>query len=448
MFRRVRVPTRRFADYRTLVRPALYAQVEDLAQRLRGLRILQVNSTSQGGGVAEILRSETALLRDLGVDAEWQVATAPPRFFEITKAIHNGMQGGPVELEANEWDFYEEHNRRLASHLEAARWDLIVVHDPQPCPLPSFAADAGSTRWVWRCHIDLSHANPHYARRIQSYLRPYDATVFSHHAYVLPETRNAHIITPAIDPLTAKNERLTAAQARRIVASFGIDLSKPLVTQVSRFDAWKDPLGVIEAWKIARERVPDLQLALVGQYADDDPEGETILTQIRGAANRQPGFFLVANQADDRDVHAFQTVSRVVLQKSLREGFGLTVSEALWAGTPVIGGAVGGIPTQVTDGRNGYLVETVEDAAQRIVEIVEDPKLRARLGAAGRERVRRRFLLPRLLRDDLRLWNRLVAPARPRRRHDVERGAPARIRPARRLAHPRPIRIRAAGGLP
>jgi trehalose synthase len=243
-----------------------------------------------------------------------------------------------------------------------------------------------------------------------AYANSYDAAVFSLPGYVPSGlTSPAGIIAPGIDPLNAKNRPLDALEAQRVIEGFGIDASRPLVTQVSRFDPWKDPIGVLEAWRLARKDIPDLQLALVGSTADDDPESVRVLEEVRRAVDQLADVYVIANEADDTTVNAFQTASTIVLQKSLREGFGLTVAEALWAGTPVVGGAVGGIPLQIQDGRTGFLVRTPQEAAARIIDLARDPNRRRRMGAAGREHVRERFLLPRMIADDIDLWSRVLS---------------------------------------
>ncbi len=387
-----------------------YAPFQDkrgraLGSRLSGTRILHLNSAANGGGVAEILRSEVPLMRNLGIRAEWQVIEPGPDFFEITKKIHNALQGEQIGLTDAEWKRYEAVSARLARELDPAAWDAIVVHDPQPAAIPFFHPDAGGTRWIWRCHLDSSQPLRATQQRFVRYLKPYAGGIFSLEKFRLPGFAPDHtaIIPPAIDPLSEKNRAMSASEARKIVSRHPVDPEQPYLVQVSRFDQWKDPLGTLEAWRLAKQKIPSLQFVLIGGTADDDPQSPMILKRLREAAKDDQGLCILADEADDRTVKAFLTLATVAIQKSLREGFGLTVTEALWAGTPVIGSDVGGITLQIENERNGYLVSTVSEAADRIVELAADPRLAKRMGAAGRKTVRQKFLLPRLTADDLQL---------------------------------------------
>jgi trehalose synthase len=412
MLKTVKLSSRSLHDYRELVSPKLLDEIETLGRRLAGRRVLEINATDQGGGVAEILRSELPLLVDLGLDAQWRVIEAPAKFFEVTKRIHNGLQGDFRNLTAAQWQLYEEHNRQFARDIGAGEWDCIIVHDPQPAAMRFFTDDLkrGDAKWVWRCHLDSRHANPHYRQRLQDFLKPYEAAIYTLKKYVLPgyEPKHLGIIPMAIDPLADKGMDMSIEEAKSRVSGFGINANKPLVAQISRFDPWKDPIGVIEAWKLAKKEVPNLQLALVGDYASDDPEGRVIFEQVVRIGRGVRDLYLIANKADDKDVRAFQMAANVVVQKSLREGFGLTVTEALWAGTPVVGSNVGGIPVQIEDGKSGYLVESIEETAEKVVELVRDARLAEKMGRYGREFVRQNFLLPRLLRDDLRFITKVL----------------------------------------
>jgi trehalose synthase len=402
MLKTVKLASRPLADYRSIIDDDLYDQVLALAMRLAGKRILQISATANGGGVAEMLHPEPALCHGLGLAMTWQVLDAHDGFFAITKHIHNGLQGGKHNLTAAEWQRYEDFNKRLARAINPDKWDYVIIHDPQPAAVRQYIGEMGESTWLWRYHGDSSHPNPSYAHRMRHYLAGYDAAIFTMAGYRLPGYRPPKllVVPPAIDPLSPKNLPMALGEARRRVAACGVDPLKPLITQISRFDPWKDPLGVVKVWRLARKQIPDLQLALVGDTADDDPEGAVVLAQVREALADEPRAFIVT-KCDDRVVKAFQTAAQVVLQKSLREGFGLTVTEALWAGRPVIGGNVGGIRLQLHQGVDGYLVDNLHDAARYVVRLVRHPSQAGRMGRAGRELVRHQYLLPRLVRDNL-----------------------------------------------
>ena len=407
--RLVEAAPRRLDDYRGIAPDELLDESVALAAALDGARVLQVNATPFGGGVAELLASEVGLMRDLGVEAEWRVICPDADLFQATKRIHNAMQGQRVGLDEHGLHTYLERNRHCAAML-GDEWDVIVVHDPQPAALIASAAAPGAV-WVWRCHIDTSTPDPATWELLRAFVLGYDAFVFTLPEFCPPDLDHARleVIAPAIDPLTAKNRPLPRHLARQILADQGIDLTRPLVVQVSRFDPWKDPLGVVAAWRLARAELPGLQLALVGSMADDDPEGFTIYDEVRAATDGEPDCHLLTNLTGigALEVNAFQREADIVVQKSLREGFGLTVSEALWKGTPVVGGDAGGIPLQLgADG--GLLVDDVEGCAAAIVRLLEDEPLADRLANAGHEHVRREFLTPRLLRDDLALYRTLL----------------------------------------
>jgi trehalose synthase len=407
--RRVSLKRAALEGYRELVDEELVAEVREIGEALRGLRVLELSATATGGGVAELLASLVPLERDLGIEAEWRVIAGDPRFFEVTKRIHNGLQGMEVELSGAEREEYLRHNEANAAALEG-HWDAIVVHDPQPAAIRSFAPELAE-RWLWRCHIDSS--SPHLS--VWEFLRPFvevhDRAAFTLRSFVPPDLEApTSMLLPAIDPIGSKNQRLPDYLARQTVAALGVDLALPLLLQVSRFDPWKDPLGVVEVWRRVRETFSDLQLALVGSMATDDPEGWRIYEQIESETVGEPSCFLFTDQMGvaAHEVNAFQRVADVAIQKSTREGFGLVVSETLWKGTAMVAGRAGGIPEQLHDGVGGYLAETVEEFATRTVELLEDPLRAGEMGAAGAEAVRERFLLPRLLRDHLAVLRELV----------------------------------------
>jgi trehalose synthase len=411
MLKSVKLPARSFEAYRELTDPAVFDEIQGLAKQLQGKKILQINATDDGGGVAELLHAMVPLYRDLGLDMDWQtIRRARPGFFEITKKIHNGMQGSRNPLSIAEWDYYEAINQEMAQQIDPNAWDLIMVHDPQPAAARQTISDPGRARWAWRCHIDTSQTNPNFASHFVTYLGGYDGAIFTDGRDILEgfNPPKISIMSPAIDPLSPKNRSMKRPDAEKIVAGFGVNLKRPYILQVSRFDPWKDPLGVIEAWRAAKTKIPNLQLVLAGTIAGDDPEGDITLERIHRAAREDKDLYMIVDKANGQAVHALYMLAGVVLQKSLREGFGLTVSEALWAGTPVIGGDVGGIPQQIEPGKNGYLVSTIEETARLIIRLVEDPEKAISMGAHGHETVRQKFLLPRLMRDELKFWNELL----------------------------------------
>lgn len=429
MLQRVDVGTQSIDGYRDAVGGEAIEHLRRLAGPLAGARILHLNATPYGGGVAEILRSEIPLLRDLGLEAQWRIITGDERFFNVTKALHNGLQGAALDLPARDKETYLRYSRQNAEVLEGD-YDLVVVHDPQPLALPS-ALDGGPV-WVWRCHIDTSEPNPEHWEFLSGLLEPYACAVFTLGSFVPPgfPLERVEVVPPAIDPLSPKNMDLDERLTRRVLGWIGVDTEQPLITQVSRFDSWKDPLGVVRVYELLREEVPDLQLALVGSMALDDPEGWEIYNEILEAARGDPGVHVFTNLTGvgNIEVNAFQRSAQVVLQKSLREGFGLVVSEALWKTTPVVAGRAGGIPLQLREGAGGYLIDSVEECAERVLRLLKDPEERAELGTLGREIVRERFLLPRLIADELQLYASLLG---------VEVGEAGRTRAAGAGAEPR-----------
>ncbi|HEV7460132.1 MAG TPA: glycosyltransferase [Solirubrobacteraceae bacterium] len=405
MLQTVSVGQKTLSDYTHIVGWPLIDEIRKLAESLRGRRILHLSATAFGGGVSEILYTLVPLMRDVGLDAEWQVIYGREEFFNATKLMHNALQGNPQDLSPEEWDTWEQYNEMNARELTEG-WDFCIVHDPQPAAMHTLVPEkAGS--WVWRCHIDLSTPNPKTIERLQPYLESYPASLFHMKSYV-PEGMNGrvHIVPPAIDPLAPKNMALSPEDAAYICNQVGIDVDRPLICQVSRFDPWKDPLGVIDAYRQVKEEFPNVQLALVGSMATDDPEGWDFFNETVAHAEGDPDIHILNNfnNVGAIEVNAFQSYADVLMQKSTREGFGLTVSEAIWKARPMIAGDVGGIPLQIKDGESGYLVSNVEDAAQRALQILRDPSLGKELGRNGKEYVRTHFLMPRLLRDWLRIF--------------------------------------------
>ncbi len=408
MLQPVSVAHKHLSDYASIVGRQLVDEIRERADRLKGKRILHVSATAFGGGVSEILYTLVPLMVDVGLAAEWQIIYGREEFFNATKVMHNALQGNPQDLTDEQWDTWRRYNEINARELSEG-WDLCIVHDPQPAALASLVAEKAK-RWAWRCHIDLSTPNPATLERLLPYLEPYPAAVFHMQQYVpAPMNGHARIFPPAIDPLAPKNMAFSPEDAVYICDQFGIDVDRPLLCQVSRFDPWKDPLGVIDAYRIVKAEMPEVQLALVGSMATDDPEGWDYFNATVGHADGDPDIHILnnLNNVGAIEVNAFQSHCDVVIQKSTREGFGLTVTEAIWKARPFIGGDVGGIPLQVTDGETGFLVSTVEDCAARALEILQDPGLGKRLGRAGKEAARTRFLTPRLLRDWLELFEHL-----------------------------------------
>ena len=407
--RSVALGSKRLTDYVEVIGEPEYEALRALAASVAGTRVRHVNATAYGGGVAEILQNLVPLLRDVGLDATWSVLDAPAPFYDVTKKLHNSLQGMAIDITEEERQLYLDVQKQNAAELEPV--DLVLAHDPQAVALRHFSPRS-TARWTWRCHIDTTAAYEPSWSLLRPYVEEHDAAIFTMPEFVRADLRMHRILIqkPTIDPNSPKNRRLPDAEAREIVAKFGIDPERPLLLQVSRFDPWKDPLGVIDAYRLVKKQVPSAQLAMIGSLADDDPEGLEYLRRTKAHAGEDGDIKLYTNLdgVKDREVNAFQCVATVVVQKSLREGFGLVVAEALWKGIPVVGGAVGGIPTQIIDGETGFLVTSVEACAKRCVELLRDPALRERMGAAGREHVRKNFLVTRDVRDQLELARDLI----------------------------------------
>jgi trehalose synthase len=406
----VAVGHKSLADYTHLVGRPLVEDIRELAEPLQGLKVLHLSATAFGGGVSEILYTLVPLMRDVGIEADWQIMIGREEFYNVTKLMHNSLQGSEQTISDEEWITYERYNRINALELSDG-WDVIIVHDPQPAAVRQHVPEK-ARQWVWRCHIDLSTPNPETIERLVPLVHDYDDAVFHLREYVPAALNGAsdmkiHICPPAIDPLSPKNMALSPEDAAFVCDQFGVDVDRPLMCQVSRFDPWKDPIGVIDAYRQVTEELPDVQLALVGSMATDDPEGWEFFNSTLEYAQGDPDIKILnnLNNVGAIEVNAFQSQADVVIQKSTREGFGLTVSEALWKARPFIGGDVGGIPLQVKDGETGFLVSSPEECAERSLEILREPELGKRLARAGKEHVRQHFLTPRLLRDWLRIFS-------------------------------------------
>ncbi len=408
MLQPVAVGTKKLADYTHICGRDLIEEIHELAKPLEGARVVHLSATAFGGGVAEILYTLIPLMNDVGLETEWQVIYGREEFFNATKLMHNALQGNPQDLTPDEWATWERYNEMNSREL-AGGMDVCLVHDPQPAALYKLVPEK-SKGWVWRCHIDVSTPNPDTIGRLLPWIADYPQSLFHMPSYV-PEGMqgNVNIVPPAIDPLAPKNMALSPEDASYVCQQFGIDVDRPLICQVSRFDPWKDPLGVIDAYRQVKEEIGDVQLALVGSMASDDPEGWDYFNATIAHADGDPDIHILNNfnNVGAIEVNAFQSHADVLIQKSTREGFGLTVSEAIWKGRPFIGGNVGGIPLQIENGVSGYLVETVDQCAARTIDILRDPALGKALGRRGKEHVRKHFLTPRYLRDYLKIFTEL-----------------------------------------
>ena len=392
------------AAYEGIVGASVLRQLYQLSEKLSGVRVVHVNSTREGGGVAEIHEWMVPLMLELGVKASWEVIHGNPRFFEITKAIHNGLQGYNVGISSKDWKIYEDVNEanldRLLPLLEEA--DLVFIHDPQPAYLLRLC-DRRKGKWIWRAHIDISKPFRPVWKVLRSVVEPYDASIFSMQQLAQQLPHPQFLVPPSIDPLSEKNRDLTPSEIDAVRSEYGLDPSRPLLVQISRFDRFKDPVGVIEAYRMVR-KVSPVQLVLAGGGATDDPEGKAVLEDVMGAAGNDPDIHVLLLPPDShRTVNALQRLATIILQKSTREGFGLTVTEGMWKGKPVIGGDVGGIRLQVVNHHTGFLVNTPEGAAHRIRYLLHHQEGIERMGATGREFVRENFLLTRHIREYLTL---------------------------------------------
>jgi trehalose synthase len=385
-------------DYEALIGRENVERIREKARKFKGLRVANFNSTYYGGGVAEMLSSLTLLMNSVGLRTEWRVIQGTADFFSITKKMHNALQGGKIDLssikkEIFEQVIYENSVRNSLGH------DFVIVHDPQPLPLIEHYEK--KCPWIWRCHLDLSRPDAGMWKYLRRWIDTYDAVIVSCPEYRQEMKPPQRIFMPAIDPFTIKNRHLSDKEIDERLAHYEIPTDLPLVVQISRFDPWKDPKGVVEAFKLASKEV-DARLVLLGNFATDDPEGEEIFNSL--CACRDERSLILTSGDDTALVNALQTRAAVVLQKSLREGFGLTVAEAMWKGRAVIGGNVGGIRYQIEDGIDGFLVSSSEDAAERIVRLLKDEKLREEMGRKARETVRDKFLITRYVEEYLDLF--------------------------------------------
>jgi trehalose synthase len=390
-------------DYEQFVGRETVERIREKASLLRDIHVAHVNSTYYGGGVAELLSSLTMLMASVGIKTGWRVMQGSPDFFSITKKMHNALQGGEINLSSRKMEIYKSvvYENAIRNHLTH---DIVIIHDPQPLELIEHYKKKGP--WIWRCHLDLSHPQRDLWNYLREFMEKYDAMVFSIPEYRQELDTPQLFFMPAIDPFSIKNKELSAAEMNERLSHYNIPTDLPLVVQISRFDRWKDPEGVIQAFRQARSMGARATLVLLGNAATDDPEGEKVYKSLLDQREER---ILILSRQDTALVNALQRKATVVLQKSIREGFGLTVAEAMWKGTPVIGGNVGGIRYQIQDGVNGFLVSSIDETAERIVQLLDDKNLCREMGVAARKTVEDRFLLTRLLEQYLDLFNSFEA---------------------------------------
>ncbi|MEN6616775.1 MAG: glycosyltransferase [Syntrophorhabdus sp.] len=376
-----------------------------LADRLSGKTYLHVNSTREGGGVAEILQRMIPIISSLGINARWEVIQGDDKFFDMTKKVHNALQGYPEAIGRDMWDHHFNVNAKNAADLDLNA-DAVLIHDPQPVALVDFRKTGN---WIWRCHIDVSNPQQDVFREIGNYVRKFDAAIYSVSRFAGGLGINEFIVSPSIDPLAEKNRELRPDEIEETANRLGIPLDRPIILQVSRFDRFKDPTGVIMAYRKVK-KYNDCVLVLAGSPATDDPEGPQILREVNEFASSDPDVkILLLPPFSDTDINALQRMATVILQKSLKEGFGLTVAEGMWKGKPVIGGAVGGIPLQIMHGVTGFLVHSIEGTAFRIRQLLNNAEMAQRIGQQAREYVRQNFLITRQTRDHLAIWYSLLS---------------------------------------
>jgi len=412
----ISVPTsaKSLSEYEFFVDPGDIDDLHKLADKLHGKKVLHINATAFGGGVSEMLYTNVPLMQSAGIDADWKVIHGSDDFYNVTKIMHNSLQGMDIPLTNQMKSIYEYYQKMNADMMEGG-YDFVIVHDPQPAGLPTFLKDHRKIgkHWIWRCHLDLTNLNRSLWAYLIPFLSEYDANIFTMAHYVdghIDDLPPCYVIPPSIDPLSPKNMPLDDASVSRTLKKYKIDPDKPIITQVSRFDPWKDPLGVIDAYRLAKKEIPDLQLILAASMATDDPESWHYYEKTARHAGEDSDIFLLSNLqgVGNLEINAFQRGSDIVVQKSIQEGFGLTVAEALWKEKPVIGGNVGGITIQIDDGVNGYLVDSVEDCAKRIIDIYKDGDRATKFGIEGKEKVRQRFLSTVELKSYFQIFNDLL----------------------------------------
>jgi trehalose synthase len=396
--------------YRKIVGDEIIEELHELARPLKSLKVIHINATPYGGGVSELLHSLVPLQKNLGINAQWRIIFGDEVFFKITKTIHDALQGEKHHLSSTEKKNYLNHNYISAQNFNPLDYDVVIIHDPQPAAIIKYSGKKGATKWIWRCHIDTSEPNDEVWQFFKDFVLDYDKTVFTMADFVPFDFPNKEvaIIPPGIDPLSPKNLFLDHAMASKILSWLGMFPGEPFITQVSRFDKWKDPFGVIKAYQIAKEHVQDIHLAMVGSMALDDPTSWEIYSKLIDIERKDPDLHVFTNLTgvSSIEVNAFQRLSKAIVQKSIKEGFGLVVSEALWKETPVIAKNAGGIPLQIDKG--GFLIDTVEECASRIIEILENDEKARLLAKQGHDNIVKNFLITRMLKDELILLRSLV----------------------------------------
>jgi len=396
-------------DYINIIGKEEIESIRKLALPLKGKKVVHINATSFGGGVAEILFTLVPLMKDVGIEAEWQVIKGSDDFFNVTKSIHNGLQGMDVPFSKEMKEIFLKNNQ-LNEKLFEGEYDFVIIHDPQPVAILNYR-QGKKGKWIWRFHIDPTSAQEKIWRFIKSFIEKHDAAIFTLKEYVKDDLKlkNVAIIPPAIDPLSPKNMDLDKEEIENIVTKYKVDPNRPVITQVSRFDPWKDPLGVIDMYRIVKKEIKDVQLVLIASMANDDPEGWEYYEKTARHAGEDYDIHLLSNLngVGNLEVNAFQRASDVIIQKSLREGFGLVITEALWKGKPVVAANVGGIPLQVDNRRTGFLVGDISECAERVIHLLKDKEIANKMGTSGKEYVRKNFLITRLLKDYLNLFNSL-----------------------------------------
>lgn len=398
-----------FKEYIPIIGEEKANELLNLAKKFKDKKVLHINSTAYGGGVAEILHSLVPLMNSIGVNTTWKVIQGGFKFFEVTKKFHNALQGMDIALTPEMKKIYIDYNWRNMEGF-VNDYDYIFIHDPQPAYLINYIP-RNNTRFIFRIHIDLTNANPEYWNFLKDSVSKFDAAIFTMREYVKKDLNVPiiRLIPPSIDPISAKNKPLPKHEAQKIVERFGVDVNRPILLQVSRYDPWKDPLGVIDAYRIVKKEIPGVQLLLQGSMASDDPEGWDYLKKTARRAGEDFDIRLLHKPSDcgKIEVNATQVAADVVIQKSIREGFGLVVTEAMWKGQPVIGGNAGGIVMQVKDGKTGFLVNSPQECAERALQLLRDKNLKEKMGKAAKEHVQKNFLITRTVKDHLELMEDL-----------------------------------------